>query len=72
MELVDVPVGSEAKLEVDLVEGKLQLSFAYEGKGVGSKLSVMLEPEYFMDKLAAAIPGKIDDAVLALIKGALK
>jgi len=53
-------------------EGKIVLGAEYAGKGATAGLNIVLEPDYFIDKLAAAIPGTIDDAVLNLLKGALK
>lgn len=62
----------EAALDVDFKDGKLRLSVSYDGKGADAGIYVDLEPEYFLDKLAAAIPGKLDDAVIEMLKGALK
>jgi hypothetical protein len=50
----------------------LILSGAYDGKGLGAELKIKLQGEYFMDKLAEAIPGNIDNAVINMLKGALK
>ena len=38
----------------------------------GVDFTVAVDGEYFMDKLAQAIPGQIDDTVIGLLKGALK
>ena len=46
------------------------LVITYQGKG--GSVSVKVEGEYFLDKLAEAIPGQIDDAVIDIIKSALK
>lgn len=62
----------EVKFEVKLEEGKVKLSVSYDGKGADSEIIVKLEPEYFVEKLTAAIPGKVDDQIgaglLALLK----
>lgn len=70
-DLVELKKG-EATLDVDFKEGKLRLSVSYDGKGADAGLFVDLDPEYFLDKLKAAIPGSIDDAVIELLKNALK
>lgn len=70
--IVEMPVGKESELELEFKDGKLRLVFAYDGKGVDAGVYADLDPEYFLDKLADAIPGDIDDAVIAMLKGALK
>lgn len=62
----------EAALDVDFVDGKLRLSVSYDGKGADAGLYVDVEPDYFLDKLKAVIPGSIDDAIIDMLKGALK
>ena len=61
----------EVAVDVAFKAGKVVLSSKYDGKGADVTLSLELESDYFLDKLAAAIPGQVDDAVIALIKGAL-
>jgi hypothetical protein len=70
--MVEFAVSKEVDFEVDMKDGKLRLVFAYDGKGLDTGLYVDLEPDYFLDKLAALIPGELDDAVLAMVKSALK
>lgn len=43
-----------------------------EYKGKGGSVSVKVEGEYLILKLAEAIPGDIDDAVLSMLLAALK
>lgn len=71
-ELVQEQLGPEAKLDLKLEGGKLILSVVYEGKEAGASMGVSLEPGLFLDKLKGLIPGQIDDAVIELIKAALK
>ena len=71
-ELTSKELSSESVLSLKLVEGNLELVISYDGKGVDSSLSVKVDSGYFMDKLAEAIPGDIDDAVLNIMKAALK
>lgn len=65
-------VGSEGEFELEFKEGKLRLTLGVDTKGVDAGLFVDLDPDYFLDKLAKVIPGEIDDAVIALVKGAMK
>lgn len=72
MDLHEQPLGAEANLKLELKEGKMLLSVSYDGKGADASLSLLVDPDYFIDLLAKAIPGEIDDAIFAIIKGALK
>ena len=65
-------IGSEVNYDVKFEEGKLKLVVKYDGKGADAEVALMLEGEYFLDKLAEAIPGQVDDMVIAALKGALK
>ncbi len=65
-------IGSEGDFSLDLVEGKILITAKYAGKGGDAELKVNVAPDYFIDKLAAMIPGTMDDMVLNLLKGALK
>lgn len=71
-ELAKGQIGPEVQYDLELVDGKLKVSVGYDGSGVDAGVYVTVEPEYFIDKLAAVIPGKLDDAVFAMLKGALK
>jgi hypothetical protein len=68
---IEKALGPEAKLDIKVGGGKVVLSVVYAGAGGGADVSVSLESGYFIDKLAAAIPGSIDDAILAILKAAL-
>lgn len=72
MDLVNVPVGAESKVKVFVAGGKLGLSAVMDTKGVDASVSLSADAEYFIDELAKLIPGVIDDAVLAIVKQALK
>lgn len=69
-DIVNVDFSKEAGIDLKMEEGKLRLSVKYDGKGADAGVFVDLEPAYFLDKLAKAIPGEIDDQVIALIKAA--
>lgn len=70
--LINKELGSEGNLSLKIEGGKLKLSLKYDSSGADAELSVLLEPDYFIDKLAGVIPGQIDDAIFAILKGALK
>lgn len=72
MDLINKPLGSEGNIELELKEGKLNLIASHNSKGAGVSLNVSLDSDYFIDKLAAVIPGQIDDAIFAILKAALK
>lgn len=69
--LVDKQFG---ETDLDLVwDGEkncLKLTFGYDGKGVNAGVYVDIESDYFLDKLAKAIPGEVDDAVIGMLKAA--
>lgn len=70
-DLASGPIGAEASYDVKLVEGKLVIVAKYDGAETDAELKVAIDAGLFMDKLAALIPGTIDDAIIAVIKGAL-
>ena len=68
----EVVIGTEGKAEVKLANGKLYLIGKYDGVQVDADLTVGIEIDLFIDKLKAQIPGAIDDAILDVLKVALK
>lgn len=72
MEIVKHEIGKEADVIVEIVGGKIVVKAQLDSSGVGAGVSVTLETDYFLDKLSAAIPGQIDDAVIGIFKAALK
>jgi len=71
-ELASKELSSEANLMLELNDGNVILKVVYDGKGVDGEVSVKVSGDYFIDKLKEAIPGDVDDAVLEIIKAALK
>lgn len=71
MEL-DKKIGAEGDVKLAVQNGKLIITAAYEGASGEVTLAVAEDIGYFLDKLAALIPGTVDDAVIAVIKEALK
>lgn len=68
----EIIIGNEGKAKVELKDGKLYIVGAYDGKQMDAELKVGIEVDMFIDQLAEAIPGKIDDAILGVLKVALK
>lgn len=64
-------LGSEAKYDVSFEDGQLVLSVRYDGQGIDGHVEIMLDAAHFVDLLADAIPGQVDDAVFAIIKAAI-
>ncbi len=70
-DLVSAPVGKEGAVSVKFEDGKLVLELAHNHASGTVKLVVTENPAYFLDKLAAAIPGVWDDAAIAVAKQAI-
>ena len=68
----NVELGSETGLKISFVEGKLALSVNYDGKGVDGSLALKADPVYFLEKIAEAIPGEVDDKILAAFKALIQ
>ena len=61
----------EGTLGLTFVDGKLVFLVSYEGKQAGAKFEVSLDAKEYLDMLAEAIPGDLDDTVIAAIKAAM-
>ena len=70
-ELANIQKG-EANLSIKIEEGKVKLAVSYDGKQADAMFEVSLDSDQYLDMLAEAIPGDIDDAIIALLKGAMK
>lgn len=68
----DIALGPEGQLVMKLEGGKVVISLSDVHASGSVSLSVSEDAGYFLDKLAALIPGTIDDALIAVIKAALK
>lgn len=71
-ELYKHDLGKEGALDVKLENGKIVVSLSHNHASGKVSLSVEEDGAYFLDKLAAAIPGTFDDVVIAIAKEALK
>jgi hypothetical protein len=60
------------KYEIDIIDRNVVLTGIYGTEGIHAEVKVLLTIDYFMDMLANAIPGKIDDAIIGAIKGAIR
>jgi len=72
MDLISKDLGPEAKVKAVISGGKISLSVVYDSKGLDGKVELSADSDYFIDELAKAIPGVIDDAIFAVLKQALK
>ena len=70
--LVERAVGSEAKYTVVFKDGKLRAELDYDGKLANAGLHIEIGAEEIIEAIKVAIPVKIDDAILEVIKSALK
>ena len=67
-----IGISKEAHIDVKLVQGKVVLEVQYDGVQADANLSVDVSVDLLLDKLAEKIPGQVDDAVIAIMKAALK
>jgi len=72
MEVLKGEIGEEGKYVLKFQEGKVRLEASHVHASGKVAFVIEQDAEYFMDKLAEAIPGKIDDTLLAILKGAVK
>lgn len=63
-------IGPEAKLKLELNNGKLVVSLVYDGAGVDGNMSIAADGVYFCDELAKLWPG--DTMIEGFVLGALK
>jgi hypothetical protein len=72
----EVKLGDHAELDLSLADGKVTISVSahaeVDGVKAESKNSVVVDGGMLLDKLAALIPGAVDDAVITVLKAALK
>lgn len=64
--------GKEHDVDLEIKEGKLAVVGKYEGHGGGADVKLYVKIDYLFDKIAEKIPGQVDDAVIAIMKQALK
>ena len=69
-ELANVQKG-EGNLSIKIEDGQVKMVISYDGKQADASFNVTLEVDQYLDMLAEAIPTEIDDAIIALLKGAM-
>lgn len=72
MDIIERPIGTEGNIKVVLEGGKIKFLAVMDTKGVDANLSASVDSDYFIDQIALAIPGTIDDAIFGVLKAALK
>ncbi len=72
MIILEKQLSPEANAKVEISGGKLSLAAKLDTGGVDADVNVAVDTDYFCDELAKKIPGVLDDAILGLLKSALK
>jgi hypothetical protein len=62
----------DLKAVVKFVKGEIVAVAAIEASGIQSEVKITIPTDYFLDKLAEALPGQIDDSLISVLKIALK
>jgi hypothetical protein len=70
--MITEQISKEAKVEITFEKGNIVLAGSLDTKGVDVGLTLTVQSDYFLDKLAAAIPGELDDKIIGMLKVALK
>jgi hypothetical protein len=65
---MNVELYKEGEVTAELKDGDLVITYG----GKGAQAIVNVDMGYLLDKLAEAIPGTVDDAIIAVIKAAIK
>ena len=71
-DIVDGKVGELGAYDVEFKGGKLVARLEAGKSGLKAAVLLEVEADVVIDALKAAIPGQIDDAVLEILKVALK
>lgn len=72
MELISENLGTDATIKVVIEKGKLGLALALDTKGLDGNVGLFVDSDYFLDELAKVLPGDFDNAIIAVVKTALK
>lgn len=71
-EALDLIKGDLKLNKIELVDGRVKASAAYDAEGVDVELSVFLSFSAFLEVVKKSIPGSIDDVIIDLLKGMLE
>lgn len=71
---MEKPIGPEAKLKVEMVNGKMQISVNYDGKQVDAMAAISADSDLLIDAIMDLVPGDsgFEKTMAALLKAALK
>lgn len=72
MEVLNQELGQEGKMSIKFENGKAIVTVSYDGKGGGASMTAFANADYFLDLIAKAIPGQVDDMVILALKAAIK
>ena len=72
MQIVKHEISKESVATIELADGNIIVSESLDTEGVSGVAKIHLNGDYFFDKLKEAIPGQIDDAVIEVLKMAIK
>ncbi len=64
--------GKEFDMKLVISGGLVKIVGDYVGSGGAAKLEAGVSVDYFIDELKDKIPGQVDDAILEVLKAALK
>jgi hypothetical protein len=71
-DIVDGKIGEVGKFDLEFKEGELRFVLDVGKFGLSAGMKVAVKAEDVIDAIAKAIPGQIDDAILQVLKAALK
>ena len=74
MEIVDGKLGTVGDYDLFIKDGQLQfvLNAKVVSDGIKAGVSLSIDASVLLDLLAKAIPGTLDDAIIAVAKEAIK
>lgn len=72
MDVINKPIGSEGNFDLAFTGGKVILTVKHTHASGEVSILVSEDAGYFLDKLAAKIPGTVDDAIFAVLKSAIQ
>lgn len=70
-DLISGMLGSEGSYDVDLIDGKVVVTVSYEGAQGSAGFHIKLDLILLMEMAAKKTDNKIDDALVAMLKGML-
>ncbi len=72
MQVVDVKLGSEGDVNVQLIAGSLQITVSEDTAGLKGGLSVSIPLKYFLDALVVKLGGNpLAASIVGIIEGVL-